>query len=520
MNKNILLIISTILLLCGCKKDMDVWTARVNIGDINVSTTQSSARITGSYKYVAKMKSVYVVVSKAQSMTYSSNYTATVSSDKSYRANINYLDEGTTYYFYCVFDTGYGTAKSGIKQFVTDGAVKPTVTTKSVSSITQTTASCGGNVTSDGNATVTARGVCWSTSQYPTISDSYTTNGSGTGSFTSSITGLYSNTTYYVRAYATNKKGTGYGEQRSFTTSEGGGGGTPTVTTNSVSNITQTTATCGGNVTSDGGTTVTARGVCWSTSQYPTISDSSTTNGSGTGSFTSSMTGLNANTTYYVRAYAIYNKSTVYGGQKSFTTQSGGGSYGGHEYVDLGLPSGTLWATCNVGASNPEDYGNYYAWGEKTTKSNYDWDTYKWCNNSSSGVNLTKYNNDSSNGTVDNKTVLELEDDVAYVNWGGDWRMPTRSELNELKDNCTWTETTQNGVNGRKVTGPNGNSIFLPAAGYYYENSLYYADHGFYWSSSLYLSDSRDAHCLVFNSASVRVYGDSRDLGHSVRPVR
>ena len=165
------------------------------------------------------------------------------------------------------------------------------MTTNSVSNITATTASCGGNVTSTGGTSVTARGVCWSTSQNPAVSGSHTTDGSGSGSFTISITGLSANTTYYVRAYATNNVGTVYGEQKTFTTVAVT---QPTVTTSSVSDISTTSVMCGGNVTSDGNATVTARGVCWSTSQNPMVSGSHTTNGSGTGSFTSSITGLSA----------------------------------------------------------------------------------------------------------------------------------------------------------------------------------------------------------------------------------
>ncbi|MBO7074301.1 MAG: DUF1566 domain-containing protein [Bacteroidales bacterium] len=206
-------------------------------------------------------------------------------------------------------------------------ATIPTVTTSAPSNVTTNSATCGGNVTSDGGATVTARGVCWSTSQNPTISNSHTTDGTGTGSFTSNITSLAESTTYYVRAYATNSKGTAYGVQQSFTTNSGGSSTTtPTVTTSTPSNVTTNSATCGGNVTSDGGAAVTARGVCWSTSQNPTMSGSHTTDGTGTGLFTSNITGLAENTTYYVRAYAINSEGTAYGTQHSFTTNSGGSS--------------------------------------------------------------------------------------------------------------------------------------------------------------------------------------------------
>lgn len=189
----------------------------------------------------------------------------------------------------------------------------PTLTTTAIISITATTASSGGNITDDGGASVTARGVCWSTSQNPTIADSYTTDGSGTGSFISNISGLTENTTYYVRAYATNSAGTVYGDQQSFTT-------LASVTTTAISNITATTASGGGFIATGGGASITARGVCWSTSTNPTIADSKTTDGTGTGSFTSSLIRLTSNTTYFVRAYAINGGGTAYGNQESFTT--------------------------------------------------------------------------------------------------------------------------------------------------------------------------------------------------------
>ena len=199
-------------------------------------------------------------------------------------------------------------------------AVIPTVTTTAVTNITQTTATSGGDVTSDGGATVTARGVCWSTSSNPTTADSHTTDGSGTGTFVSNLTGLTPNTPYYVRAYATNSVGTAYGNEVTFTTLSNPV--LPTVTTTAVTNITQTTATSGGNVTSDGGATVTVRGVCWNISSNPTTANSYTTDGSGTGTFVSNLTGLTANTLYYVRAYATNSIGTAYGNELTFTTLS------------------------------------------------------------------------------------------------------------------------------------------------------------------------------------------------------
>ena len=174
----------------------------------------------------------------------------------------------------------------------------------------------------------------------------------------------------------------------------------------------------------------------------------------------------------------------------------------GHEYVDLGLPSGLKWATCNVGASLPEEYGDYYAWGEIETKGEYTKDNSKTDRKSMSDI--------SGNSTYD----------VARAKWGGSWRLPTKEEFHELRQKCKWQWTTQNGKNGYKVTGPNGNSIFLPAAGYCDGSSLGYAGRvGAYWSSTPDGSDDDCAHHLSFNSYLLGVYRFGRFNGQSVRPV-
>lgn len=187
--------------------------------------------------------------------------------------------------------------------------------------------------------------------------------------------------------------------------------------------------------------------------------------------------------------------------------------------VDLGLS--VKWASFNLGATKPEEYGDYYAWGETTMKSNYAWSTYKWCNGSE--ATLTKYCTDSYygyNNFTDFKKVLDPEDDAAHVNLGGKWRMPTDDEWTELRENCTWTWTTQNGVRGRLVTGSNGNSIFLPAAGDRYNTVLYDAgSFGLYWSSSLGAGSLNRAGGVSFSSEYVFRDKLSRCLGQSVRPV-
>ena len=239
-------------------------------------------------------------------------------------------------------------------------------------------------------------------------------------------------------------------------------------------------------------------------------------------SYSATISNLTADEQYYYCAMVRLNETECkYGSVKSFTTYekpTGNGTLNGHEWVDLGLPSGLKWATYNVGASQPEEYGDYFAWGEVEPKDYYDWSTYKWCNGSY--YNQTKYCTDSDYGYVDNKTTLDLSDDAANYNWGGSWRMPTHEEQEELCNNCSWEWTTQNGVNGYTVTGPNGNSIFLPAAGSRYDSSLFYAGSlGYYWSSSLNTYDPSSAYLLDFYSDYVGWYYVDRYVGFTVRPV-
>jgi formylglycine-generating enzyme required for sulfatase activity len=229
------------------------------------------------------------------------------------------LTANTTYYIRAYAINSQGTSYGSEVSFKTYPILAmATVTTTAVTTFTTTNAVLGGNVTSDGNATVTERGVVYATTQNPTTSNTKVTMGTGTGSFSNTVTGLTANTTYYVRAYAINSQGTAYGSEVSFKTSQ-----TltlATVTTTAITTFTLTTAVMGGNVTNDGNAAVTERGVVYSTSQNPTTSNSKLTIGTGTGSFSNTVTGLTANTTYYVRAYAINSQGTAYGSEVSFKT--------------------------------------------------------------------------------------------------------------------------------------------------------------------------------------------------------
>ena len=218
----------------------------------------------------------------------------------------------------------------------------------------------------------------------------------------------------------------------------------------------------------------------------------------------------------------------------SGTMERAGGPTPVEKYVDLGLPSGTKWARCNLGASKPSDYGDYFAWGETEPKTEYSWETYKWMQAGKSDWKyITKYTfadgqtegiwyDAGGNFIGDNKTTLEAADDAATANLGSPWRMPTGDEIDELVDNCTWTETTQDGVKGYEVKSKkNGNSIFLPAAGYRESSWLDDAgSRGYYWSSSLETKYSDRASRLYFDADLHTWASGFRYSGLTVRPVR
>ena len=193
-----------------------------------------------------------------------------------------------------------------------------------------------------------------------------------------------------------------------------------------------------------------------------------------------------------------------------------------HEWVDLGLPSGTLWATCNVGANSPEEAGDYFAWGETEPKESYTWETYKWFYDRNGWPCCTKYCTNELDGTVDNKTELDPEDDAASVNWGPSWRMPSQRQIFELCDQCIREVTTINGVQGIRFIGPNGNMVFLPLAGYYNKDTLNTAGtQGYYWTRSLLESLSSNAHDLSLSRYFFETWDyHERYLGYTVRPVR
>ena len=261
-------------------------------------------------------------------------------------------------------------------------------------------------------------------------------------------------------------------------------------------------------------------GVCFSSDKAtPTYVDEHSRLGSSVTSYDFTLYDLDPGTTYYYRAYVKLDDDVFYGNVRSIMTfgeKPSTPSYtliNGHKFVDLGLPSGLLWARTNIGAASSADDGDYFAWGETKPKSTYSWSTYKW---SDYNDNMTKYN------SSDGKTTLESADDAATVNWGAPCRMPDSSEFQELYSKCNWSwKSSYNGASGYLVTGPNGNTIFLPASGYRYDGDLgNHGSYGGYWSRSLDSSYAGNARGLYFGSGDVRPADDYyRYYGCTVRPV-
>jgi uncharacterized protein (TIGR02145 family) len=295
-------------LLYGCKKTDIPTLTTTAISSITTTSASSGGNITDDGG--AEVTARGVCWGTATKPEITGSKTSDSKGIGSFTSSITTLTPNTKYYVRAYATNSEGTAYGNEQSFTTNSVVGATVTTTTPSALTSTTAVSGGNITNDGGAPITARGVCWGAAANPVATGLHTTDGTGTGTFTSNITGLTPGTAYHVRAYATNSFGTAYGADLTFNSVAV----VPTVTTTAISVPTQNTATSGGNVTADGGSPVTARGVCWTSGTAdPVVTDSHTTDGTGTGTFTSSLTGLTPNTTYKVRAYATNSIGTAYG---------------------------------------------------------------------------------------------------------------------------------------------------------------------------------------------------------------
>jgi len=380
----------------------------------------------------------------------------------SYYSYMTGLTAGTTYYVRAYATNTLGTSYGPQVSFVTSPVLLPTLSTSSIVTTSQSTATCGGNVYTDGGGAISAHGVCWGTSANPTIAlTTKTTDGTGKGVFTSSITGLLENTTYYVRAYATNSAGTAYGAQMTLFIAPIV---IPTITTSSVVVSSQTSVSCGGNISNSGGAAVTARGVCWSTTTNPTISlTTKTSNGTGSGSFTSSITGLVENTTYYVRAYATNSAGTAYGEEVSFVPSVAVGmSYQGGVIAYIlksgdsgyiaGQTHGIIAASTDQGISKVWHNGYYMTTGASGT---------------AIGTGLA-----NTNTIVSNQGAGSYAAYICYnlvLNGYSDWYLPSRDELYQLYLNQSaiggfvsdyyWSSSEYSSTNAFELYFGNGNIL-------------------------------------------------------------
>ena len=282
------------------------------------------------------------------------------------------------------------------------------------------------------------------------------------------------------------------------------------VTTYTPQDVTATTVICGGDAIVTQGLSLTEIGICWSKEQNPTADQLHLSTTVWNEPFVCKITNLEPDTKYYVRSYALRGLVYYYGEEKSFTTLEG------YDYVNLGLPSGTLWATCNIGAADSDDRGDVFAWAETQPREypNFSgWSNYKYCEGDYN--KLTKYctcYEFGYNGFTDNLTVLEAMDDAAAINWGDDWYIPTKTQWEELIQNTTNEWTTLNGVNGRLFTASNGNTLFLPGMGHSIDTVKGRESYpGFYWTSSLFTDNNGEtswkAWKILFNSDRIRMTG-------------
>jgi uncharacterized protein (TIGR02145 family) len=425
---------------------------------------------------------------------------------------------------------------NGVLTWTTGGICQsnlPSLSTSAVSAVTTSTASSGGNITSDGGGSITARGVCWSTSQNPTVTlSTKTSNGTGSGSFTSTLSGLNPGTTYYVRAYATNSAGTAYGNQIVFTTSLVS---LATITTTEINSITALSGKSGGSLIDYGGSSIISKGVCWSTNPNPTIALSTKTiDGTGSSSFSSTMNGLTAETVYYVRAYATNGSGTAYGNQLVFSTNNllylngngvvdiDGNNYqtvvlGSQEWMRENLKTtrykngvsllsnlnNTQWASCAGGGNC---YGAYAWYNNDTTYNNVFGKLYNWC------------------AVADSRGLCPVG-----------WHIPSEADWTTLsvflngvnvaggKLKATGTLEGGNGIwKAPNTLASNISNFYALPGGFRNASGLFFTlfENAFYWTSSLNaLSQPYERH-LFFGSGELMWGNDSKTSGLSVRCLK
>jgi len=509
-----------------------------------VTTTAVSAITSNSVTTGGSITTDGGALITARGVCWSTNQNPTIADSKTtngtgtgnFTSSITGLTPGATFYIRAYVTNSAGTSY-GNQVTATTSAILSTINTAQVTAITAISATSGGTITSNGGATVTASGVCWSTTPTPTIANTKTTDGSSTGSFTSAITGITAGITYYVRAYATNSAGTAYGNEITFSALAN----FPTLTTAAVTSISTTTASGGGNISSAGGGTITARGVCWSTTANPTLANTKTVDGSGIGNFTSAIIGLTANTSYYVRAYATNSAGTAYGTQETFKTLEDRTMPPGISGTITDI-DGNVYKTVTIGTQV------WMAENLKSTKyrngviipnvtDNTTWGgllTGAWCNYNNDSANDTKY------GKLYNKYAVNDIRNLAPLGWHipsySEWEILANYLIDKgynfdgstsgnyfaksLAASTDWPSSIVSGAIGNDLTKNNLTGFTaLPGGGRDFNGSFFSIGmFGNWWSSSV---DSNRLWCLyLYYDWSNAPMTSNYNSGMSIRCVK
>ena len=513
-----ILMILTVTLFHSCKKDKPISPTITTTDVTAISYTTATSGGTVTNEGGALVVSRGVCWNTSANPTMINSKTIEGSGLGAFVSNITNLTPNTMYYLRAYAMNTAGTSYGNQVSFTTSQVALVTLTTTAITTITQTTAVSGGNITADNGGSVITRGICWGTATNPTTANDKTTDGTGTGSFASNLTGLSGNTKYYVRAYATNSIGTAYGNEISFTTSAL----IPTLTTTAISSITTTTASSGGNISSDGGASVTAHGVCWNTSTGPTTSNSKTTDGTGSGSFVSSLTALTANTKYYVRAYATNSVGMAYGNEISFTTSTA--------ITTVSDADGNVYHTVTIGTQ---------VWTIENLKT-------------------TKYNDGTVIPLVTNQTTWNLLSTPAYCWYDNDgatnkvtygalynwytintgklcptgWHVPTDAEWDVLSgylggDVVSGGKLKESGTThwiSPNTEATNESGFTALPGGFRYNDGTYngIGSNGYWWSSTELDASYAYYRYMIYNSGSVYWYSYYYDKanGYSVRCIK
>ncbi len=486
----------------------------INIG---VYTAASGGEITNDGGLSITSKGV--CWSKSSNPTINDNKSSDGSGSGSYSSQLTGLEKGTTYYVRAYATNSKGTSYGNEVIFNTYLESVPTLSTIGITNIKVSSASSGGTISSDGGLPINAKGVCWNTFSNPTTKDYKTSDGSGTTNYSSQLTGLQEGTTYYVRSYATNSKGTSYGDEVSFKTYIAS---TPTISTTGISNIKISSALCGGTISDDGGLPITSKGICWSTSNIPTINDNKTSEGSGSDSYTSKMSGLIAGVTYNVRAYATNAKGTSYGNVINFRALSMGST---STISDI---DGNTYKTVYIG------FQNWMTENLKTTRYN-DGSSIPNITYNSQWVTLSGawayYNNDATNnakfGKLYNWHVIDSATNQNKNVCPTGWHVPSVPELMVLFDylggynvaggkmkeigTVNWKSPNTDATNSSLFTGlPGGRRT---------ENGIYteVGENGYWWSSTEYLTYSSTLLRLGNGGGGAEWFDIRKETGLSIR---